>query len=80
MAAIEIKPVREVMKVIRPFVESVGGRCRVAPGSGAHPKLIIEYNGQERQTQLSTSPRTSGMAIKYKLSDVKRLLREMGPT
>lgn len=78
MAAIEIKPIREVMKVIEPYVEATGGCCRIEPGTGAHPKLIIEYNGQRRQTQLSTSPRTNGMAIKYKLSDVKRLLREMG--
>lgn len=77
MAAIDIKPVREVMKVIKPYVESAGGYCRVEAGSGAHPKLIIEYNGQERHTQLSTSPRVTGQAIKYKLSDVKRMMREM---
>lgn len=51
---------------------------REEAGSGAHPKLIIEYNGQERHTQLSTSPRVTGQAIKYKLSDVKRMMREMG--
>jgi hypothetical protein len=66
------------MKVIEPLIAKAGARCRIEPGSGAHPKLIIEFNGHSRQTQLSTSPRTNGMAIKYKTSDVKRLLRELG--
>jgi len=77
MAAIDIKPIREVMKAIQPIVDDAGGSCRLERGTGAHPKLIIELNGKERQTQLSTSPRTNGMAVKYKTSDVKRLIREM---
>lgn len=77
MAAIDIKPIREVMRVIQPLVDKAGARCRVEHGTGAHPKLIVELNGKSRQTQLSTSPRTNGNAVKYKVSDVKRLIREM---
>lgn len=77
MAAIEIKPIREVMKVVRPIIDAAGAHCRIEGGSGAHPKLIIELNGKTRQTPLSTSPRVTGMAVKYKTSDVKRMIREM---
>lgn len=77
MAAVDIKPIREVMKVIQPIVEAAGARCRIEQGTGRHPKLVIELNGKERCTQLSTSPRVTGNAIKYKTSDVKRLIREM---
>lgn len=77
MAAIEIKPIREVMKAVQPIIDAAGASCRLENGSGAHPKLIIELNGKTRQTQLSTSPRTNGQAVKYKVSDVRRILREM---
>lgn len=77
MGAIDIKPIREVMKVIQPLVDKAGAYCRVEAGTGHHPKLVVGLNGKERQTQLSTSPRVTGNAIKYKVSDVKRLLREM---
>lgn len=77
MGAIDIKPVREVMKVIQPLVDAANAHCRIEAGSGHHPKLVIELNGKTRQTQLSTSPRVTGNAIKYKISDVKRLLREL---
>ena len=77
MGAVDIKPVREVMKVIQPIVDAANAYCRVEAGTGHHPKLIIEKNGKSRQTQLSTSPRVTGNAIKYKISDVKRLLREL---
>ncbi len=70
---------REVLKAIEPIVEAAGARCWVelAPGSHGHHRLVIEFNGQQRFTPLSGSPATIGMAIKYKVSDVKRLLREM---
>jgi hypothetical protein len=77
MAAIDIKPVREVMKAIQPIVDAAHARCRIEAGTGHHAKLIIELNGRSRQTQLSTSPRVTGNAVKYKISDVKRLLREL---
>lgn len=77
MAAIDIKPVRDVMKVIQPIIDKAGAHCRIESGSGAHPKLVIEMNGKSRQTQLSTSPRAVDQSIKYKISDVKRLIREM---
>lgn len=80
MGAVDIKPVREVMKAIQPIIDAADAHCHVEAGTGHHPKLIIEYNGKTRQTQLSTSPRVTGMAIKYKISDVKRLLRELGAT
>lgn len=77
MAAVDIKPVRDVMKVIQPIVDKAGAYCRIEGGTGAHPKLVIEMNGKSRQTPLSTSPRAIDQSIKYKISDVKRLLREM---
>lgn len=77
MGAIDIKPVREVMKAIQPIIDAAHAHCRIEPGTGHHPKLVIELNGKSRHTQLSTSPRVTGNAIKYKISDVKRLLREL---
>lgn len=77
MGAIDIKPIREVMKVIQPIVDDAGAYCRVEAGKGHHPKLVVGKNGRELHTQLSTSPRVTGNAVKYKVSDVKRLLREL---
>lgn len=77
MAAVAVKPVREVMKVVRPIIEKAGAHCRIEEGTGAHPKLYIELNGREQFTPLCTSPRALAQAIKYKTSDVKRILREL---
>lgn len=77
MAGVEVKPIREVMKVVQPLIEQAGARCRLEGGTGAHARLYIELNGRERFTPLSTSPRTIAQAIKYKTSDVKRILREL---
>lgn len=77
MAAVAIKPVREVMKVVQPLIDKAGARCRIEGGTGAHPKLYIELNGRQQFTPLCTSPRTLAQSIKYKTSDVKRILREL---
>jgi len=77
MAATDVKPIREVMKIVQPIVDAAGARCWVDGGTGGHAKLYIELNGQTRFTPLSGSPRTVAQAAKYKASDVKRLLREM---
>lgn len=70
---------REVFKAVEPMILAAGGRCWVetAPGHGGHHRLIIELNGRQRFTPLSGSPATIDMAIKYKTSDVRRLLKEM---
>jgi hypothetical protein len=78
MGAVAVKPVRDVMKAIQPIIDEAGAYCRIENGTGHHPKLVVEYNGRSMQTQLSTSPRVTGNAIKYKISDVKRILRELG--
>lgn len=77
MGAVDVKPIREVMKAIEPVIAKAGAHCRVEGGTGGHARLYIGLNGQERFTPLSTSPRTTAQAIKYKLSDVKRILREL---
>ena len=77
MAATDNRPIREVMKAIRPLIDAAGAHCRIEGGSGSHPKLYIELNGREQFTPLCTSPRTIGQSIKYKTSDVKRILREL---
>lgn len=77
MAAVDIKPIREVMKVVQPLIDKAGAHCRLEGGSGGHARLYIELNGREQFTPLSTSPRTTAQAVKYKTSDVKRLLREL---
>lgn len=78
MAAIDTSATRKLMKVIQPIVEQSGGRCWLENGSErGHAKLRIEVGGQTRFTPISCSPRTTDQAIKYKISDVKRLIREM---
>lgn len=70
---------REVLKAVEPIIEAAGGRCWVelAPGHTGHHRLMIELNGKQRFTPLSGSPATIGMAIKYKISDVNRIIREL---
>lgn len=78
MAATDNSTTRKLMKVIEPIVEDAGGRCWLENGSErGHAKLRVEINGKTRFTPISCSPRTTDQAIKYKLSDVKRLIREM---
>ena len=77
MAAVEVKPIREVMKAVQPIIDKAGARCRLENGTGGHARLYIELNGREQFTPLSASPRTTTQAIKYKTSDVKRILREL---
>lgn len=78
MAAIEQGSTRKLMKVIQPIVDNAGGRCWLENGAErGHAKLRIEINGKTRFTPISCSPRTQDQAIKYKISDVKRLIREM---
>lgn len=77
MAAVDVRPIREVMKVIQPIVDQAGARCWLESSNGPHARLYVEMNGRSMFTPLSTSPRTNGQAIKYKTSDVKRMLREL---
>lgn len=77
MAAVDIKPIREVMKVVQPIIDKAGARCRLENGTGGHARLYIQLNGRELFTPLSASPRLVSNAVKYKTSDVKRILREL---
>lgn len=80
MGATDTSSTRKLLKIIEPIVHAAGGRCYTDHGSASgHAKLWIEINGQKRFTPLSSSPRTVDQAIKYKISDVKRLIREMSP-
>lgn len=65
------------MKVVQPIIDAAGAHCRLEGGTGSHPRLYIELNGHARFTPLSTSPRTLAQSIKYKVSDVRRILREL---
>jgi hypothetical protein len=47
MAAVDIKPIREVMKVVQPIIDKAGARCRLENGNGGHARLYIELNGRE---------------------------------
>lgn len=73
---------RAVLKAIKPIVEAVGGKCWVSnpPGNKGHQRLMIEVGGAIRFTPLSGTPRLIDQAIKHKVSDVKKLLREMSPS
>lgn len=77
MAAVDIKPIREVMKVVQPIIDKAGARCRIENGAGGHARLYISLNGKEQFTPLSASPRLTSNAVKYKTSDVKRILRDL---
>lgn len=78
MAATNTDTTRKLMKIIEPLVTAAGGRCWLENGSAhGRAKLRVEIGGQTRFTPVSCSPRTTDQAIKYKVSDVKRLIREM---
>ena len=77
MAAVDVKPIREVMKVVQPIIDKAGARCWLQETTGPHARLYVELNGRSMFTPLSTSPRTMAQAAKYKASDVKRILREL---
>jgi hypothetical protein len=68
-----------VFRQAKAIVEEAGGHCHMEAGTGAHPKLVIEGWGQVRKTPVSVSPRDKGNAVKMKLCDVRRILREMQP-
>lgn len=77
MSAVDVKPIREVMKVVQPIIDKAGARCWIENTGGAHARLYVEINGRSKFTPLSGSPRTTAQAVKYKASDVKRILREL---
>ena len=78
MGSINNKYSIETLKAVESIVLDAGGHCRLDVGSRTgHAKIIVELNGQQRVTSLSVSPRNPGDAVKYKVSDIKRLLREM---
>lgn len=78
MGAVNTKFAREVVKAIEGICHDAGATVRVETGSAqGHGKIVISMNGKERWTPLSCSPRTLDQAIKYKMSDVRRILREI---
>lgn len=69
---------REVLLQAKALVSAVGGTCRIVHGHGGHGKLVISIDGKERQTTLSNTPRSADNTIRMKITDVRRILREMG--
>lgn len=68
---------KTVFRQAKVIVEEAGAHCRMETGTGGHPKLVIEGWGHVRKTPVSVSPRDEGNAVKMKLCDVRRILREM---
>ncbi len=79
MGGLALRSIRCVVREIAPIIAKAGASYRLDPGSaGSHAKLFIEYRGKTRFTPLSGSPKTIDNAVKYKVADVRRILREMG--
>lgn len=68
---------KDVLRSASPLVEAAGAHCRIETSTGGHAKLIIEGFGKTRITPVSSSPKNAGDALKMKLADVRRILREM---
>lgn len=68
---------KDVFRKAQPIVKAAGAHCRIEETSGHHPKLVIEGWGRVRKTPVSVSPKNAGDALKMKMADVRRLLREM---
>lgn len=69
------KLTREMVEAAEKIVAPLGGTCRFEHGK-THGKLYIELNGMTRFTPIPVSPRSTD-AIHQKMSDVRRLIREM---
>lgn len=70
---------RKVFARAKVLVAEAGGTCHFDPGGHSrHAKLRITLRGSTRCTPIAGSP-TSDMedAIRMKLADVRRILREM---
>lgn len=71
---------RLILREIGPLIAAAGGECRVEDGRrGGHASLCIDIGDVTRKTALSRSPRADEKdAIRTKVADVNRILREMG--
>lgn len=78
LASLSTKHARDLMRAIEPIMAAAGGTCRLDPGGTKHGKLFLLWHGRERHVPVASSPRDSDVAVKKKISDVRRLLREMG--
>lgn len=76
MAATSTKFAKEVLRGAQSLVEPLGGHCRLEHGTGPHAKLVIEIGALRRTLALSVSPRSTDDALKMKMADVRRLLRQ----
>lgn len=78
MGAVNTKFAREVVHAVEDLCREAGATVRVDTGSGrGHGKLVISINGKERSTPLSGTPRLIDQAVKHKVADVRRILREI---
>lgn len=77
MGSVSGKIHKEIMAAVQPIVEAAGARCWFDTGSThGHGRLIVELNGRTRFSPMSSTPRSKD-AVKFKISDVKRILREL---
>lgn len=77
MGAISRKFHRSVLVEAKDIVAAAGGTCRLDTGNSGHGKLLITIEEKTRSTTISCTPRSFDEAIKMKLADVRRILREM---
>lgn len=77
MASHTQKHYREIERAIGPLLAEHGATSAIETGEH-HPHLIISWRGDKRFSPISSSPRDGDVAVKKKLSDVRRLLRDMG--
>lgn len=79
MGAISKKFHRLALSAAQKVVEAAGGSCHLVRGNAGHGKMVIEIDGKRRTTPMSCTPRADiEDAIRMKICDVRRILREMG--
>lgn len=71
------KHYREIERAIGPLLARHGATGTIEPND-PHAHLVVCWRGLKRFTPVSSSPRDGDVAVKKKLSDVRRLLRDMG--
>lgn len=71
------KHVRLILMQAERIVAAHGLTLACEAHGGNHRKLVIEGRGQRRVTPLSSTPTDCGNAVRFKLLDVKRIVREM---
>lgn len=78
MGAISGRYARAVMAAAEPLVSALGGHCWLDTGSDhGHGRLMVKVGTKVRSTPMSSTPRNVDDAVKRKICDLKRMLREM---